>query len=229
MNFPPRRRFTQEEYLVLEDKAELRSQFVAGELFTMNGEEPWHCQVTGNILGVLHGLLRRRDAHVYTGGIRVRVKAAELCAYPDISALAGEPVFEHLPTSATLLNPQVIFEVLSPETEVFDRGDKFNRYRMLDSLTDYVTVASELARVEPWSRRGGHGGWLLREYRSAEDRITLASLDCALTLAEIYEDVMFPELVVSGLYVGEGRELVNPVVRRVYPPQTGDAKPVGKA
>ncbi len=117
--------------------------------------------------------------------MRVRVKAAEMCAYPDIAcARRANRSSNTCRLRHSLLNPQVIFEVLSPETEVFDRGDKFDRYRMLDSLTDYVMVASERMRVEPWSRQAGRRV-ALREYRSAKTGSRSRAWS-ALTLAEIY-------------------------------------------
>ena len=124
--------------------------------------------------------------------LRVRVELGELWTYPDVVALCGPPVYQTAKNPHSLLNPQVIFEVLSPSTEAFDRGDKFARYRLLDSLTDYVLVASELMRVEHFVRQED-GSWKFNEYHRPEDSLPLANLACDLPLAEIYERVTFPE------------------------------------
>ena len=88
----------------------------------------------------------------------------------------------------------MIFEVLSPSTEAFDRGDKFARYRLLKSLTDYVLVSSEQMRVEHFVRQAD-GSWKFNAYHQPDDRLPLASVECELPLAEIYERVTFPESV----------------------------------
>ena len=106
--------------------------------------------------------------------------------------MCGEPKYESRGKQPpSLLNPQVIFEVLSPGTEAFDRGDKFTRYRLLESLTDYVLVATERMRVEHHTRRGA-GAWTLTEYHRPEQVVPLARVGCELPLAEIYERVAFP-------------------------------------
>ena len=110
--------------------------------------------------------------------------------YPDVVALCGEPRFDRSSRPAVLLNPQVIFEVLSPSTETFDRGEKFLRYRSLDSLTDYVLVAADLMRVEHLTRHAG-ASWTMTEYQQPHDRVPLRSLEVELTLAQIYRRVTF--------------------------------------
>src|SRR6202012_3542355 len=99
---------------------------------------------------------------VYFTDLRVRAKDAELWTYPDVVALRGEPKFDATSDPQTLLNPQVIFEVLSPSTEAFDRGDKFARYRQIESFTDYVLVSSDRMRVEHYVRLQ-QGNWSFRE------------------------------------------------------------------
>ena len=192
MSALPKRYFTQEEYLTLELQAEYKSQYVAGEIFSMAGAQPWHIKVTGNIIGLLYNQFRGKPCEAYFVDMRVRVKAGDLWTYPDVMALCGEPKFETASNPHSLLNPQVILEVLSPSTEVFDRGDKFARYRLLESLTDYVLVASERMSVEHFARQAD-GSWRFTEYRQGEDRLVLASVEAELPLAEIYERVTFPE------------------------------------
>ena len=191
MSALPKRRFTPDEYLALELQADYKSQYVAGEIFAMAGAQPWHNKVVGNIGGMLYNRFRGRPCDHFFSDMRVQVKAGDLWTYPDVMALCGEPQYETAANPHSLLNPQVIFEVLSPATEAFDRGDKFARYRLLDSLTDYVLVSSEQMRVEHYVRQPDDR-WLLAAYELPEDRLTLASVDCELPLAEMYERVTFP-------------------------------------
>ncbi len=191
MSALPQRRFTQEEYLELELKADYKSQFVAGEIFAMAGAQPEHIEITDNLTGLFRNLLRGRPCRAYANELRVRVQQADLWTYPDLAVVCGEPRFETAFNPHSLLNPQVIFEVLSPSTEAFDRGDKFARYRLLESLTDYVLVSSERMRVEHFLRLTD-GSWKYMEYHRAEDLLPLGSVDCALPLAGIYEGVKLP-------------------------------------
>ena len=191
MSALPKRFFTPEEYLELEGPAEYKSQYVAGEIFAMAGAKPAHDKITSNILAGLHRRFRDRGCDVFTSDIRVGVRAGEMYTYPDISALCGDPMFEAVGAAPpSLLNPQAIFEVLSPSTEAFDRGEKFARYRRLDSLTDYVLVSAVTMRVEHHHLQDS-GVWAYDDYNHPENILKLASIDCELPLGEIYERVTF--------------------------------------
>lgn len=191
MSALPKRYFTPEEYLALEEKAEYKSQYVAGEVYAMAGAQPWHIEIVDNLTGALRTQFRGRPCKSYSTEMRVRVPPGDLWTYPDVSALRGEPKFDTSSNPISLLNPQVIFEVLSPSTELFDRGDKFARYRRLESLTDYVLVASEQRRVEHYVRENGNS-WKLTEYDQLSDRVPLRGIGCELPLEEIYLQVTFP-------------------------------------
>ena len=156
----------------------------------MAGAEPEHVEITDNLTFALRTRFRGRPCRSYASELRVRVEPGGLWTYPDVVALCGEPKFDRTDAPATLLNPQVIFEVLSPSTASFDRGDKFTRYRLLDTLTDYVLVATDRMSVEHHALQED-GGWKLTHYHQPDHHIPLASVGCALPLAEIYERVTF--------------------------------------
>ena len=156
--------------------------------------QPWHLKIVANLGGMLYVRFRGRECEQYSSDVRVRVKASELYTYPDLAASCGAPEFETASNPHSLLNPQVIFEVLSPSTEAFDRGDKFFRYQQLESLIDYVLLSSEQMRVEHFVRQAD-GSWQYKEYHRPEDRLPLASVGCELPLAEVYERVVFPDSV----------------------------------
>ncbi len=192
MSALPKRYFTQEEYAMLEEKAGYKSQYVAGEIFAMAGAEPWHDIIANNLGGMFYVRFRGRTCTYHSADMKVRAKAGDLWTYPDLSVLCGQPKYDASARPRSLLNPQAIFEVLSPSTASFDRGDKFERYKRIESLNDYVLVASETMRVEHYARQDA-GGWLYHEYHEAADMLKLASVDAELPLAEIYERVTFPE------------------------------------
>ena len=192
MSALPKRYFTPEEYLLLENQAAYKSQYVDGEIYAMTGAEPEHTEIIGNIVIALNAAFGERPCKVYFQDQRVRADQADMYTYPDVVALGGEGRFDRSSRPAVLLNPQVIFEVLSPSTEAFDRGDKLLRYRTLDSLTDYVLVASDAVRVEHFTHPLG-GTWTMTEHRQPADRVLLRALEAELTLAQIYRRVVFPD------------------------------------
>ena len=191
MSALPKRLFTPEEYVLLENRATYKSQYVAGEIYAMAGTEPWHIDIVRNLIVALDSQFGERPCKTYFNDMRVRAETGELYTYPDVAALCGPPRFDASSHPATLLNPQAIFEVLSPSTETFDRGEKFVRYRTLESFTDYVLVASEFMRVEHLVRQP-NGTWIMTEYKQPEDEVVLRTLDSTLTLAQIYRRVDFP-------------------------------------
>lgn len=110
--------------------------------------------------------------------------------YPDVTAVCGQPLLAD-DRGDILLNPAVIFEVLSPSTEYYDRGVKFQHYREVQSLQDYILVAQDQIRIEQYTR-GDANTWTLRDSLHAEDVLTIASIGVSVPLAAIYERIEFP-------------------------------------
>ena len=181
--------YTPEEYLELERKGEHKSEYLAGQIFAMAGWTQRHARITCNISGELRSLLKGQPCESFSTDLRVQVQATGLYAYPDVVVVCGEAILADSHAD-TLLNPTVIFEVLSPSTESYDRGLKFVHYRRLESLTDYVLVLQEQRLVEHFIRQPS-GDWLLHTVDGLDDGIVLASLNCRLPLSEIYERVLF--------------------------------------
>lgn len=192
MSALPKRFFTQEEYAELESRAAYKSQYVAGEIYAMAGSEPENVEIADNLTGIFRRLFQGRPCRSFSSDLRVRAKAGELWTYPDLTIVCGEPKFDATSRPRSLLNPQVIFEVLSPSTEAFDRGEKFSRYQLIESLADYVLVSTDKIRIGHFTRQN-QGGWSFREYNAPEEVLPLASVQCEIPLAEIYERVTFPE------------------------------------
>jgi Uma2 family endonuclease len=176
-----------EEYLALERVAETRNELLDGEMFAMSGASRRHNQIVVNLVAALHPRLRVQGCETYANDMRVRIPATDLFTYPDVAVVCGEPRFDDAEMD-TLLNPKVILEVLSKTTESYDRGAKFEHYRTLASLTDYVLVAQDRPHVEHFSRQG-ENRWLLTEITEPSGALELTTLGCTLLLAEIYDRV----------------------------------------
>lgn len=121
--------------------------------------------------------------------MRIHIPRTGLYTYPDVSVVCGQMYFQDS-ESDTLLNPTVIIEVLSPSTENYDRGKKFQNYRMLDTLREYVLIAQDSVHIEHYVRQMDYQ-WLLTEYDNEESIVELSSIACTLALADVYEKIVF--------------------------------------
>ncbi len=188
MSSPKLSLLTPVEYLELERKSEIRSEYIAGRMYAMSGASRRHALIAGNLHGEIWSRLRGRDCEVYMNDLRVKVSPTGMYTYPDIVAVCGEVRLEdeHFDT---LLNPTVIVEVLSESTEAYDRGEKFAHYRRLDTLREYVLVAQDKIRIEHFRREGEE--WILSEVSGPDATLHLGSIDCHVAVAAIYEKVEF--------------------------------------
>jgi Uma2 family endonuclease len=118
-----------------------------------------------------------------------RSPAAKFYTYPDLSVACDRPVFD-LRDKMALTNPTLIFEVLSPRTETYDRGLKFEYFKQIDALQEYVLVAQACVRVERFSRQV-NGGWKTAVFDSLDDALDLPATGCRVVLREIYDKVTF--------------------------------------
>ncbi len=135
-----------QEYLALERQAETKSEYYAGEVFAMAGASRRHVKIMVNTVVSLAAQLKERSCEVFTSDMRVKVSATGLYTYPDVAVVCGKPRFDD-DQEDILLNPTVIIEVLSKSTEAYDRGEKFALYRALESMTDYLLIAQDIART----------------------------------------------------------------------------------
>lgn len=182
-----------EDYLEFERSSETRHEFLDGDLFAMAGESLSHSRVCTNLSGEVRNKLKGRKCEPLSPNMKVRTSNASLFAYPDLTIVCGEPQF-HDSKKDVLINPKVIFEVLSPSTELYDRTTKFMRFRMgNETLSDYILVSQAKPFVEIFTRQDD-GEWRYRSYNSLSDSFEIASVDCTLTLSEIYDRVEFEPL-----------------------------------
>lgn len=187
----PKRYITEEEYSELEQTSTIKHEYYQGEIYAMTGGTENHNLLGGNIHATLHTQLRRRPCKVYNSDQKIKVLATGLHTYPDVTVACGEAQFIDRP-HLTLINPIVIVEVLSPSTERYDRGMKFQHYRTISTLQEYLLIAQDQHRIECYVRQES-GVWLLSEAIGLEARVTLRSIDCTLTLEDVYEKVVLEE------------------------------------
>ena len=188
---PQPTRATIEEYLHLESTAREKHEYRDGKIVAMAGGTYEHSLIIMNVGASLHALLKGNPCRVLESNMRVRVPRMPLYVYPDLTVICGKPQFDLQDTGrTTVINPRAIIEVLSDATEGYDRGEKFDRYRRLDSLEEYILVSQTAPRVESFVR-AAQGMWLFNAVSGLESKATLQSLHVELVLAEVYAGVDF--------------------------------------
>jgi Uma2 family endonuclease len=187
MTQSPETFLTEEEYLAIERRAEFRSEFLDGEMFAMSGASRRHNRIVTNLVSSLDNQLRESPCNVYSSDMRVKVPATGLYTYPDVVVTCGEEEFADEEYDV-LLNPLVLIEVLSDSTEAYDRGKKFEHYQSVGSLSTYVLVSQNAARVERYVRQDG-GAWLYTEAHESDATVEIEAVRCELKLQDVYAKV----------------------------------------
>lgn len=191
MSALPEHIWSEAEYLAFERESDIRHEFWDGQIRAMAGASRRHNIIASNVNGVLFNQLADRTCEHYPGDMRVYVSATRLFTYPDVTMVCGDVELNDEALDA-LLNPTVIFEILSPSTEQYDRGQKFQAYRSLPSLQDYVLVSQAQARVEHYHRQGTLQ-WAFTDILGLDTAFTLPSIRVTLPLADLYRKVNFED------------------------------------
>lgn len=180
---------TKSEYLDFLRDSEIKYEYFNGEVVAMAGAKPNHNHLTMSLSYLIYGNLIGKNCTPFGSDQRLEIEKLNTSFFPDLSVVCGEPNFtdDSLPA---ILNPILIIEVLSPSTESFDRGQKFQMYRQLDSLEEYVLVSQDSARIERYYLKT-ENIWEFTEAVGIESSIVLKSIDCTLALADIYANVVF--------------------------------------
>lgn len=186
------RRYTVEEYFKIDSESDTRHEYVNGQIIDMAGGSDRHSQIIHNLHGVLWTALRGKPCQARDGNLRVRYGRKVLYGYPDALVVCGQAKFDPKSEAhTTLLNPRVLFEVLSDSTEAYDRGRKFEFYRDIESFEEYVLISQDRASVDVF-RRGTSGFWTMQSSQGLDAKAELLTAGIELPLAEIFAGVEFP-------------------------------------
>jgi len=185
------KRLTEAEYLEIERAAEFKSEFFDGEMFAMPRGTAIHSLIATNLGREFGNRLEGRRCVPYNADLRVKVEATGLFTYPDLSVVCGPLHFVDPGPPDTIVNPSVLVEVLSDSTEAYDRGKKFEHYRQIPTLRDYLLVSQKEPRLEAYVRTP-NGTWHLHEAAGTKESLAIPSLDIVISLGEIFASVEFP-------------------------------------
>lgn len=192
MSAAPKRKLTPEEYLAIERAASSKSEFYRGEMFAMAGANRHHNRIFHNLSYLLQQQFKGGPCNLMGPDMRVATASLRNYFYPDLVIVCEKPLY--LENSFdTLLNPQVIFEILSDSTERFDRGDKFEAYRNIASLQEYVLVSQNKQQIMRFVRQS-EDHWDVRFFRDEAGEFALGTVKVSLPMKGIYEGVEFASL-----------------------------------
>ena len=182
-------RYTYGEYLALESASNVKHEFSGGEIYAMAGGTPEHAALQVAVSGLLFAQLRAGPCRGYSSDLRVRVRATGLATYPDVTVVCG-PAERDPDDANTVTNPTLLVEVTSRSSEEYDRGDKFEHYKQLASLRQYLIVSHREHTIEVWTR-GESDAWTQCVGREG-DALALVSIGARLVIREVYDAAAEP-------------------------------------
>ncbi len=182
-------RISPEEYLQIERRATYRSEFLNGEMFAMAGGTRQHNRISSNLVSEINQHIKSRDCNIYSSDLRVHVPSTGYFTYPDIVITCGKEDFTDAHNDI-LVNPLVIMEILSDSTASIDRGRKFEQYRELASLVEYLLIEQRTPHIEQYIRHDPQE-WRYRIIRGIDKQVLIPTIDCTLSLRDIYHKVEF--------------------------------------
>jgi len=185
---PKKQYYTKEEYLEMEAAADFKSEYYQGEIFAMSGGSLDHSTICFNLNRRVGEAIDPEKCRGFESNMKLEIAAADSYVYPDVMVVCGEvEVAEN--TTDVIKNPMLIIEVLSPGTESFDRGLKFEYYRMIPSLKEYVLVSQNKPKVETYFRQK-ENIWTYTVVEGLDKTLMFQSLEYEIALKEIYLTVL---------------------------------------
>lgn len=183
------RLYTVEEYLDLEDGAEVRSEYDNGQIIEMTGGTIDHNQISGNCYIALSLSLRGQDYRVFMADVKLWIPKFNKATYPDVMVVAGAPEY-YLNRRTTITNPSIIIEVLSESTKAYDFNEKLKMYRSIPTLQEHILIDQYKPEIDQY-HRVGQKQWSIYSYDEQDTEIAFKSIDLRISIADIYDKVQF--------------------------------------
>ncbi|MDQ0964941.1 Uma2 family endonuclease [Flavobacterium sp. W4I14] len=184
-----KRRYTIEEYLEMEKTSTVKHEYFQGEVFAMSGASDNHNEIFSNVFIEIGNKLKGKPCRPYGSDKRMNIPENTLFTYPDISIYCNGLIHSDVDEDTSIL-PTVIIEILSPSTKNYDKGKKFNLYKDIPSLKEYIMIDSESVSIEAYYVNDKQN-WALNQHKGISDRLTLVSMGFDIALSDIYEHVRF--------------------------------------
>ncbi len=173
-----------DEYLAMERASELKHEYYNGYVEAMCGASLKHNQIESNLQSEIGRLLKGKDCRILPANMRVSCPNRNIYVYPDATIICGKPLLEDQKFD-TLLNPAVVFEILSPSTRSNDTGYKFLSYQQISSLREYIMIESQ-KRAVYIARKQKDKSWSSEEIPIENGHIHIQTVNLRISLDDIY-------------------------------------------
>jgi Uma2 family endonuclease len=183
--------YSKEEYLDMEAAADYKSEYYNGEIFAMSGGSPKHSIISFNLIREIGKGIRNKNCTGFESNMKLEIPEADAYVYPDLMVVFGDIELAENASDA-ITNPVLIIEVLSPSTESFDRSLKFEYYRTLPSLNEYVLISQNKPKVESFFKQTDMI-WQYTIIEGLDKTLVFQSLEYEIALREIYHKVLIEE------------------------------------
>lgn len=189
----PTHYYTLEEYFALERAGDSRFEYWNGDIVCMSGGPKAHYRISRNVIVRLQLKLDGGNCEAFTAEMPIKTPVLPPYRYPDVTIGCGKLEFESISGIDALINPILIVEVTSPSTETHDRNEKFEAYKMVSTFQEYLLVSQEDVHVTHHVKQLD-GKWLAKEFTDLNATLQFNSIDCSLSMSEIYRGVRFDEV-----------------------------------
>jgi Uma2 family endonuclease len=184
-----KRQYTIDEYLAIDKQSQSKNEYVDGEILAMTGGTTNHNLIAGNFYIYLRVNMRGKKTAIFINDVRLWIARYQVYTYPDVMVMQNTPVYEG-DNKTTVINPVLIVEVLSKSTKNYDQGDKFDFYRSIPDLQEYIMIDQYKYFVKQFTKNS-QNQWVLTDYESIDDILQLSSINLSVPLQNIYEEVDF--------------------------------------
>jgi Uma2 family endonuclease len=179
---------TPDDYLMSERQSASKNEFLNGRVVGRSGSNRWHNLIVSNTAVAIGSRIHGAKSDMYIGNMRVRLRNNFIC-YPDVVVVNGDPAFADQ-NGDLLLNPTVVVEIISNATNTLDKTQKTEAFFALESIREFVMVKEDEMRIEHYAKQNAKQ-WIYKIYNERDDVLSLESINCKVSLSEIYAQIKF--------------------------------------
>ena len=183
------------EYLEIEQQTDLKHEYHDGQIYAMAGGTSNHTILCSRINGLLFSALRNKNSKCesYNSEAKIAIDSQNRYLYPDATVVCGDIIWSSK-VKAAITNPILIVEVLSESSADYDRNDKFEFYKAIQTLQEYVLIEQDKPTVTVYYRKPNRSVWIPTTFTGLNTTIDLKSLKIAIEMSELYFNLKLQKL-----------------------------------
>lgn len=187
-----------DDYLMSERQSATKNEYLNGRVIARSGSNRWHNLIVSNVAIAVGSRIHGAKSDIYVGNMRVKLKSNYVC-YPDVVVVGGEPAFADQAYDL-LLNPTVVVEIVSNDTNSSYKTQKLENFLAMDSIKECLLIKEDEMRIEHYAKQNAKQ-WIYKIYNERDDVVSLESISCKVSLSEIYAQIKFGQAQLSSTAV----------------------------